>query len=157
PARAVQCAVAMMESLNKLGQEKRSLTLRLGIDTGSVVISGSRRGAARITGTPLNRAAQLGDTAMPGKILASAAVQMLAQTVATFAVKKVIVRVNDEPVHSSEVESVRASLTQGQGTQAASAMVGRSAEVAEIEARLAQAKGGQLQGLIISSEPGMGK
>jgi class 3 adenylate cyclase/tetratricopeptide (TPR) repeat protein len=66
--RAIHAALAMQRRLRELFGEV--LTLRVGINTGEVVVGRARQGSSFVTGDAVNVAARLEQAAEPGEILA---------------------------------------------------------------------------------------
>jgi class 3 adenylate cyclase len=72
--RAVRTAVAMFDELDELNDELESrvgerLRMRIGVNTGTIVVGGSVAGHAVSLGDPMNVAARLQGHAPPGEIL----------------------------------------------------------------------------------------
>ena len=65
--RALHAALAMQRRLAELFGDR--LTLRIGVNTGDVVIGRPREGSSFVTGDPVNVAARLEQAAAPGEIL----------------------------------------------------------------------------------------
>ena len=66
--RALHAALAMQRRLAELFGDR--LTLRIGVNTGEVVVGRPREGSSFVTGDPVNVAARLEQAAAPGEILA---------------------------------------------------------------------------------------
>jgi class 3 adenylate cyclase len=65
--RALHAALAMQRRLTELFGER--LALRIGVNTGEVVVGRPREGSSFVTGDPVNVAARLEQAATPGEIL----------------------------------------------------------------------------------------
>lgn len=65
--RALQAALAMRERLNSLFGDQ--LAIRIGVNTGEVVVGGAKRESSFVTGEAVNLAARLEQAAAPGEIL----------------------------------------------------------------------------------------
>src|SRR5207249_9074488 len=65
--RALHGALAMQRRLHELFGE--TLALRIGVNTGEVVVGRPREGSSFVTGDPVNVAARLEQGAAPGEIL----------------------------------------------------------------------------------------
>jgi class 3 adenylate cyclase len=65
--RALHAALAMQRRLTELFGER--LALRIGVNTGEVVVGRPREGSSFVTGDPVNVAARLEQAAAPGEIL----------------------------------------------------------------------------------------
>ena len=66
--RALHAALSMQRRLDELFDD--SLTLRIGVNTGEVVLGRAREGSSFVTGDAVNVAARLEQAATPGEILA---------------------------------------------------------------------------------------
>src|SRR5438094_10034555 len=65
--RALHGALAMQRRLHELFGE--TLALRIGVNTGEVVVGKPREGSSFVTGDPVNVAARLEQAAQPGEVL----------------------------------------------------------------------------------------
>jgi len=65
--RALHAALAMLRRLHELFGD--SLALRIGVNTGEIVVGTPREGSSFVTGDPVNVAARLEQAAEPGEIL----------------------------------------------------------------------------------------
>jgi class 3 adenylate cyclase len=65
--RALHAALAMQRRLGELFGDR--LALRIGVNTGAVVVGRAREGSSFVTGDPVNVAARLEQAAAPGEIL----------------------------------------------------------------------------------------
>ncbi|HEY6150682.1 MAG TPA: adenylate/guanylate cyclase domain-containing protein, partial [Gaiellaceae bacterium] len=64
--RALHAALAMMHRTHELDER---LELRIGVNTGEVVVGRAREGSSYVSGDPVNVAARLEQGAAPGEIL----------------------------------------------------------------------------------------
>jgi len=76
--RALHAALAMLNRTRELDER---LELRIGVNTGEVVVGRAREGSSFVTGDPVNVAARLEQGAAPGEILVGE------RTAAAFAVR----------------------------------------------------------------------
>jgi serine/threonine protein kinase/tetratricopeptide (TPR) repeat protein len=75
PLRAVRCALELPRAITGLGLSPAPV-LRVGLELDAVLVSGGRaRSPWRVTGTGLDRAAELAAAAAPGEVLAGPAVR----------------------------------------------------------------------------------
>jgi len=168
PQRAVRAALAMRTALARLGDRMRAergidLAARIGIHTGPVVV-GTMGNDVKMDYTAIgdttNLAARLQTLADPGTILVSEATFRLVR--GHFEMQRrtpVAVRGKREPVVAYEVLDVRAATTPiGLAAEhGLTPLVGRSAELAQLEACFAQLASHLPQVVAVVGEAGSGK
>lgn len=167
PSRAVGAALEMIAAIREFGNDVRAtgveFQIRVGIDTGEVVVRDtSTAGATRESrhyGDTLNVAARMQAAAAPGTILITAATQArLGPAIETRAVGAIEARGKSEPVQGFEVVGRTGALRSTRGIVGlASPMVGRDEEFGRLVAALAPVRGGVGRLALLVGEPGIGK
>jgi len=167
PRRAVLAALGLRKRLEERraeleGLHKVELKVRMGLNTGWVVVGGIgdhlRRDYTAI-GDTTNLAARLQQIAEPGDILASEATSRFLQGVQMKILEPVHVKGKEAPVQAfrilaaGSVQSEEAVL----GATSRSPFVGRRREMAILEELLERTAGGEGQVLGIAAEAGSGK
>jgi class 3 adenylate cyclase/predicted ATPase len=167
--RALRAGLAAVEKVAQLettapGLAASGLSARVGVATGPVVIGDMEGSAARergaVVGATPNLAARLQDLAKPGTVVTHGATRALVgaafhlQDQGSHALKGFKDPVQVWSVTGRAETSSRFEAQHGSGlTQ----FVGRSQELALLEERLRQARGGEGQAVLLSGEAGIGK
>ncbi|MBI5547535.1 MAG: AAA family ATPase, partial [Deltaproteobacteria bacterium] len=156
PIRAVHCALALRDAAAATGARLGvPLALKAGVDIGTLLVSGSRRGSSRLTGAVLLDAQRLEESSAPGLVLASAAVKKLTGTAVSFgAQESVVPRGNDEPLRAVSVEWLREA---GSAGRSEATLAGRRRELEALSSALSRAEKGAVVAVLVTGEPGSGK
>lgn len=171
PQRALFAALRMQEESRRLAERLRvekglpSLQIRVGINTGEVVMRGVRKDDLHTDYTPIGHstglAARMEGLATPGSVVVSEYTYKL--TEGYFAFKPLgAVRVKgvSEPVNIYEVVGVgplRTRLQVSATRRGLTRFVGRQSELEQLQRALEQAKAGHGQIVGVMGEPGLGK
>ncbi|MBI3801459.1 MAG: AAA family ATPase, partial [Deltaproteobacteria bacterium] len=167
--RALYAALRMQEEMRRYSDQVRlnggpPLQMRVGINTGEVVVRSIRKDDLHTDYVPVghatNLAARMEQMATPGSILITAHTQKLTEgyfdlkALGAAAIKGV-----EEPLHVYEVVCVgplrtRLQVAVGRGL---TRFVGRYPEMAQLRRALDQAKAGHGQLIGVMGEPGLGK
>jgi class 3 adenylate cyclase/tetratricopeptide (TPR) repeat protein len=131
--RALHCALAMQRRLAELFGEE--LSLRIGVNTGDVVVGRPRAGSSFVTGDAVNVAARLEQAAAPGEVLVGERTAAAARGAFEFA-EPTTVEAKGKPGGVSSRRLVRAlSLMRPRGVRGLrDAFVGRESELALLQA-----------------------
>jgi len=167
PRRAVHAALGIQRALGDYGKELLaqggpSLQMRIGINTGPVVvgrIGDDLRMDYTAVGDTTNLAARMQQIARPGSVVASEATHRLASAFfETLDLGEVQVK-GHAPVHAWEVlrPRLRRSRFDAAVERGLTPLVGRVREVAMLVERFAEAKAGHGQVVFISGDAGIGK
>jgi class 3 adenylate cyclase/tetratricopeptide (TPR) repeat protein len=136
----------------------RRLQVRFGVNAGAVFVGDigpTYRRTFTVMGDAVNLAARVMAHAAPGTVLATPAV--VDRCRASFAVTPVVpflVKGKTAPVAALEVGDPTAT---GDDDLAGQPLIGRDAEIAELETLWQSARGGQGRAAVIVGEPGLGK
>jgi class 3 adenylate cyclase len=165
--RAVLAALgiqrALRERKEELGPGARELAVRIGINTGSVVVGSigdNLRMDYTAIGDTTNLAARLQQHAEPGAILISETTYRLVQDdVQADSLAPISVKGKTKPVPSYRVLAYipKRSPLRGLGERALSEFVGRERDVVQLRSLLAEVQEGRGQVVGIVGEPGVGK
>ena len=167
--RAVYAALRMQEESRRYSDQVRlrhgaPLALRVGLNTGEVVVRSIRKDDLHTDYVPvghsINLAARMEQMATPGSILITAATQKLVEgyfvlkALGTAAIKGV-----EQPLAVFEVSGVGQLRTRLQiaARRGLTRFVGRHQELTQMQRALDQARDGRGQVIGIMGEPGMGK
>jgi class 3 adenylate cyclase/tetratricopeptide (TPR) repeat protein len=149
PLRAVRAAVELRDAV-----AERGIRTRIGVNTGEVVTG---RGETLVTGDAVNVAARLEQTAHAGEILIGAATaELVGDAVRTDPAEPLALKGKREPVMAYRVRELVADASpfaRAIGTP----FVGRTAELAQLEAALDVAQRGTPQLVTVAGPPGIGK
>ena len=155
--RALHAALAMERRLTELFGEK--LALRIGVNTGEVVVGRARAGSSFVTGDAVNVAARLEQAAAPGEILAGERTVTAAAGAFEFG-DPATIEAKGKPgglVSRRVLHSLTLMRPRGVRGQP-SVFVGREAEFAELQDRYRQvAADGDAHLVSILGEAGVGK
>ncbi|WP_281967487.1 ATP-binding protein [Roseovarius nanhaiticus] len=165
---AVRAAIAMLEAINggspELSGLNVKLNLRIGINTGQVVVGSDGAGALgeqlSVIGDVPNLAARLQGVAQPGQIVVSKSTYTLTKQLFDFtelgahALKGFSKPVTCYSVNGDMFDSTTVSTTQ---REKARALIGRNAELGLIRQHWSSAENGDGQVLMLSGEAGIGK
>jgi predicted ATPase/class 3 adenylate cyclase len=169
PERALRAALEMHDRVGVLSRrwERRlgqTLALHLGVNGGPVVAGnlGAATGAAyAVTGDTVNTAARLQGAAKPGETLVSRAVYLLTQHAFTFELlPDLSVKGKTEPLAVYRLLGSHHAPRSARGLEAhglAAALVGRDAELAQLQAAFDRMRGGHAQVVSLVGDAGAGK
>ncbi|HET6467991.1 MAG TPA: adenylate/guanylate cyclase domain-containing protein, partial [Geminicoccaceae bacterium] len=170
--RACQAALAMQRALGGAGvapaagadrDDLAGVRVRIGLHSGEVVVRAVNNDLSinyDAIGLTVHLAARMEQTAPPGRIRLTAETRRLASGyIETDAVGPIAVKGLSEPIEVFELTGTtgargRLDAAAGRGL---TRFVGRAAELALLEDRLARARDGQGQVVFIVGEPGIGK
>ena len=169
PQRALHAALAMQDRASILSQRwedrlGQALLLHIGVNTGEVV-AGILGNAAQanyvVTGDTVNTSARLQSTAGPGETLVSEATYRLARHRFAFeSLGAVELRGKTEPIPVYRLTGVLEAAGTGRGLEVhglVAPLVGRDAEMAQMEAAFQHVLGGQAQVVSLTGDAGVGK
>ena len=169
PQRALHSALAMQDWANilssrwedRLGQ---ALLLHIGVNTGEVVagtLGTTAQASYVVTGDTVNTSARLQSTAGPGETLVSEATYRLARHRFAFeSLGAVELRGKSEPVPIYSLTGVLEAAGTGRGLEIhglVAPLVGRDAEMTQMEAAFERMLGGQAQVVSLTGDAGVGK
>jgi len=169
PQRALYAALRMQEEMRGYSDQLRlkrnaPLHMRLGINTGEVVVRSIRKDDLHTDYVPVghstNLAARMEQLANPGSILVSAHTHKLTDGYFEFnALGAAEIKGVDKPLNVYEVTGVGPLRTRLQvsARRGLSRFVGRHSEMDQLQGALAQAKEGHGQIVGLIGEPGLGK
>src|SRR5262245_4466923 len=170
PQRALYAALRMQEELRRYADTLRAkghppLLLRVGLNTGEVVVRSIRKDDLHTDYVPVghatNLAARMEQLAAPGAILVTAQTQRLTEGCFAFkALGETAVKGVEEPLHVYEVVGTGPLRTRLQVTatrRGLTRFVGRHSELDQMRRALERAKAGHGQIVGVMGEPGVGK
>jgi class 3 adenylate cyclase len=155
--RALHTALAMHERLRDMYGGR--LALRIGVNTGKVIVGRPRAGSSFVTGDVVNVAARLEQAAGPGEILAGERTVASAQGAFEFG-EPTVIEAKGKPSGISAHRVMRAlSLMRPRGVRGLpSVFIGRQAEFEELQDRYQSVvAGGDPQLVSILGDAGVGK
>ena len=154
--RALDAALSMQLRLSELFGER--LALRIGVNTGEVVVGRPREGSSFVTGDPVNVAARLEQAARPGQILVGERTAAAVRSAFEFA-EPMSVQAKGKPGGVVCRELVRmVSPTRPRGMGLETAFVGRERELVWLERELDLCRSEQRPRCVsLVGEPGVGK
>jgi class 3 adenylate cyclase/MoxR-like ATPase len=155
--RALQVALWMQARLAEMfGGE---LALRIGVNTGEVVVGRPREGSSFVTGDPVNVGARLEQAAEPGTVLAGERTVALVGDAFEFEAPTTIeAKGKPDGVPCRRLIRMVAPRRPRGGRGLAPAFVGRQGELTQLETALAECAGtGRSRLVTLVGEPGVGK
>jgi len=154
--RALDAALSMQRRLSELFGGR--LALRIGVNTGEVVVGRPREGSSFVTGDPVNVAARLEQAARPGQILVGERTVAAVREAFEFA-EVTSVEAKGKPGGVVCRELVRmVSRTRPRGMELGTAFVGRERELAWLERELDTCRNERRPRCVsLVGEPGVGK
>jgi class 3 adenylate cyclase/DNA polymerase III delta prime subunit len=161
--RAIRAALVILDRVAESGAQDHPLQVRIGVDTGLVVIgrssSAEEKDRTAIGDTP-NVAARVQSLAAPGQLVVSERTRVLAP--GAFLYRDLgahVLKGLDQPLRMWHVEGERSSETRFDALAGATPkpMVGREVEFEVALQVWRKAKAGKGQVLLLSGEPGIGK
>lgn len=160
PYRAIQAGVAIIEGVRS--DVHSGIRVRVGITTGLVVAGDIDAGDLNVysaLGDTLNVAARLQGLAEPGTVVISEPTRSLVSNdVEVKAIGPVDLKGRSEPVEVYEVVSVRSAEERHRGISGLSSpMIGRDAELEQLQELVTAAAAGTGRVVAILGEPGVGK
>jgi class 3 adenylate cyclase len=169
PQRALYAALRMQDEMKRYAERLRAeqgltLLVRVGVNTGEVVVRSLRTGAAQTEYIPIGHstslAARLQALANPGAVVMSDTVRRLVEGYFQFtALGPVRIKGVSDPVKVYEVTGLGPVRTRLQraAQRGLSKFVGREAEMQQLRRAVDLAKAGHGQIAAVVGEPGMGK
>ena len=161
--RAVRAGLALTHGVQQigtaLGLEDDALRLRVGINTGEVVIAAGGADEGRVTGDTVNTAARLQTAAPPGGVLISESTALAVADVADLQpVAPLELKGKAEPTPASLVAGFRTepSRERAMGRLRAPTL-GRERELADLERAFERAAAGGVERWLVIAPPGVGK
>ena len=154
--RALHAALSMRRRLDELFGD--TLSLRIGVNTGEVVVGRPREGSSFVTGDVVNVAARLEQAAAAGEILAGERTVAAARGAFEFG-EPMTVEAKGKPAGVAGRRIVRAlSLMRSRGVGGLRrAFVGRERELGLLQAAYRELDGARPRLVTIVGEPGVGK
>ena len=169
PQRALYAALRMQDEMRSYSDQVRlqqgvPLSMRVGVNTGEVVVRSIRKDDLHTDYVPVghstNLAARMEQIATPGSIVVSEYTQKLTEGYFDLkALGAAEIKGVDEPLNVYEVTGVGALRTRLQVSvrRGLTRFVGRHGEMEQLQAALEQAKAGHGQIVGVMGEPGLGK
>ena len=167
PERAVRCALEMVRAIDGLGAKQQPpaadpLRIRVGVNTGPVVVGIVGTDTAHeytAMGDTVNVAARLQAAARPGGVVVSAAThRFVAPLVDAVDLGPLTLRGKSDFVPAFEITGMRADGVRTRGLAGVrSPMVGRDAELRQLEEAFHVVRAGQGRAAYVLGEPGIGK
>lgn len=163
--RALHAALLMQEGIQRrAGASGRPIQIRVGINTGEVVMRSISKDSERFEYTPvghaINLASRFESLAEPGAILAGAETWALAEGYFRFrALEPIVVKGVREPVTAYEVLGLGPLRTRLEmaARRGLARFVGRASELERMLAALARTRNGAGEIVALMGEPGLGK
>ena len=155
--RALQVALWMQARLRELFGDQ--LALRVGVNTGDVVVDRPREGSSFVTGDAVNVTARLEQNARPGQVLVGERTVALAGGAFEFGEPRTIdAKGKPGGVHARELVRALAAGRPPSARGLAASFVGRRRELAWLEEALGRTETrGTPRFALLSGEPGIGK
>jgi class 3 adenylate cyclase len=151
--RALQTALWMLERLRELFADR--LALRIGVNSGEVVVGRPREGSSFATGDPVNVAARLEQAAMPGQVLVGERTAALVGDAFAFGEPRVVeAKGKVDGVAARELRGMVAPRRPRGGRGIATAFVGRARELAWLQQLTST---DEPRFALLVGDPGLGK
>ena len=169
PQRALYAALAMQDwadSLSSRWEDRlgQALLLHIGVNSGEVVagtLGSTAQASYGVTGDTVNTSARLQSTVGPGQTLVSETTYRLARHLFAFeSLGAVEVRGKTEPIPVHRLTGVLEAAGTGRGLEVhglVAPLVGRHAEMTQMEAAFERVLGGQAQVVSLTGDAGVGK
>lgn len=167
PERAVRCGLEMVRSIDTLYAEQRvpearGLQVRVGINTGPVVVGVVGTDTANeytAMGDAVNVAARMQAAARPGSVLVTSLTQrFVSPLVEAVDVGMLELKGKSETVHAYEITGLKAGAVRTRGLLGVRApMIGRDAQLARLEELFEVVRAGQGRVACVTGDPGIGK
>jgi class 3 adenylate cyclase len=167
PERAVRCGLDMVRSIDALGAQNQfpgvdRLQIRVGVNTGPVVVGIVGTDSAHeytAMGDTVNVAARLQSAARPGRVILSAATHRFVSTlIESVDLGRLELKGKADAVQAYEVVDLKLGAVRSRGLDGVrSPMIGRDAELSELENAFHISSAGQGRVACVLGEPGLGK
>ena len=159
PERATRCGLDMVNALGELGA---GLRVRVGVNTGPVVVGMVGTNIAQeytAMGDTVNVAARMQAAARPGSVLVtSATYRFVAPLVDAIDVGMLELKGKTDSVHAYEITGLKRGAVHTRGLAGLrSPLVGRDSEISRLEGIFGIAAAGQGRVACVIGEPGLGK
>ncbi len=161
--RAVRAGLALVNAVGalagRLGLDADDLRLRVGLNTGEVVLMDGGPDAGRVSGDTVNVAARLQAAAPPGRVLVGGLTALaVADRVELGSPEPLVLKGKSQPVAGCLVLGIldEPSRERAMGRMLAP-LLGRSADLASLAAAAERAAGGAAAAVLIVAPPGVGK
>ena len=161
--RAVEAGLALVHAIGdlgaRLGLETQELRLRVGVNSGEVLVATGGPDAGRVSGDTVNVAARLQTAADPGGILVGQLTALsVAHAVDLEPVEPLALKGKAKPVPASRVVGLHPEPSRELAMGRLRApMLGRDDELARLRSAAAAASGGSSVRVLIVAPPGVGK
>ncbi len=161
--RAVRAGLALVGGVQqigaRLGLDEDALRLRVGINTGEVVLAASGSNEGRVTGDIVNTSARLQSAALPDGVLVGEATALAIADIAELGSPAALeLKGKAEPTRAFPVLGFRSDRSREAamgGLRAA--MLGREHEMADLHTALERTVAGGVERWLIIAPPGVGK
>ena len=162
--RAVRAGLALLGALEqieaRIGLPQGTLMLRVGVNSGEVVLATSGTDAGRVTGDTVNTAARLQAAAEPGTVLVGELTGLaVAETIDTDAIPPLELKGKADAVRARRALGARAQASREQALgELRAPTLGRDRELTHLRDALATAGATRsAAGIVIVAAPGVGK
>lgn len=167
--RAIRAGLAMINGVDslgaRLGLDIDALRIRVGVNTGEVVVADAVPGegqgtqAGRVTGDVVNVAARLQASSVPGRVLVGESTALaVAEAIELDPPQRVMLKGKAEAIRAALVAGVRSSPSRELAMGGMTApTIGRGAELDLLRAAADRAAVGGVERILIVAPPGVGK